>query len=167
MKLIKKAVQKSLILALVLTIMLAAGVPMIVVGFAVIGGAGGKVLGAIGIVCTVIGFYCCPIAWIGFSSKLALKRVLFAIEEEHFYKYSDIAAQVGIPEKEAISRVDTCFKKQYLTGYKREADGISLNVNKALNEEEIAVTCENCGARYTYKIGQDARCPYCGSVQTK
>ena len=39
-------------------------------------------------------------------------------------------------EKEVRNRIDTCFKKKYFIGYKREGDRLVLNENKALEDAE-------------------------------
>ena len=75
----------------------------------------------------------------------------------------ELASQLGLSEKEVRNRIDTCFNKRYLVGYKREADGLVLNENRALREREHGAVCPSCGAKFDYKAGEDPRCPYCGT----
>ena len=55
------------------------------------------------------------------------------------------------------------FNKQYLSGFKRVGDTIEGNFNADILNREFAAECVNCGAKFTYKRGEKARCPYCGS----
>ncbi len=166
MNAINKALRGSFALSMILTVMLAAGIPLIPVGFAVVGGGFGTALGVIGIAFAAVGFYGCPIAWVAYGGKKSLQRVVSAVVEEHIYEVSEIAAQLGLSEKEVRNRIDTCFKKKYFIGYKREGDRLVLNENKALEDAEHVAECPHCGARFTYK-GTDIRCPYCGSAQER
>ena len=118
---------------------------------------------AIGIALMVAGFYGCPIAWVGYGSKRSLYRLVQAVEEENIYTVRELASQLGLSEKEVRNRIDTCFNKRYLVGYKKSGDGVTLNENAALAEEDLSAVCEACGARFTYKRGTRPACPYCGT----
>lgn len=156
---IRKALRGALALALVLSVMLPLGGVLLGVGL----GAGLPPVWGIGIGCMVLGFYGCPVAWVAYGNKRSLLRLVQAVEEENIYEVRELAAQLGLSEKEVRNRIDVCFNKRYLVGYKREADGLTLNSNKALREKEKFVVCPYCGAKFTYKAAEDARCPYCGS----
>ena len=82
---------------------------------------------AIGIALMVTGFYGCPIAWVSYGNKRSLLRLVQAVEEENIYEVRELAGQLGLSEKEVRNRIDVCFNKRYLVGYKREADGLVLN----------------------------------------
>lgn len=155
---ITKAVRSALFLSLFLSFCLPLGGVLLGVGL----GYGVVPVWVIGIVALVAGFYCCPIAWVGYSNKRALYRLVQAVEEENIYTVQELASQLGIPEKEVRNRIDICFNKRYLVGYKRDADGLILNENRALRERKYSVVCPSCGAKYEYSAGEDARCPYCG-----
>ena len=152
-----------LALAFVFTLLFPAGGVLLGVGL----GLGVPAMWGIGIACLGCGFYGCPIAWVGYGSVHGLGRVVSAVVEEHLYTVREIASQLGMPEKEIRNRLDTCFKKRYLPGYKREGDGVTLNENTALAEEELTCVCAACGARYSYRRGTRPACPYCGTPMEK
>ena len=156
---IRKALRSALALSLILTFCLPLGGAMLGVGL----GFGLVPVWAIGIALMVTGFYGCPIAWVAYGNKRSLYRLVQAVEEENIYTVRELAAQLGLSEKEVRNRIDTCFNKRYLVGYKKEADGLALNENRALREREHSAVCPSCGARFDYKAGEEARCPYCGT----
>ena len=157
---IRKALRSALTLSLILTFCLPIGGAMLGVGL----GFGLVPVWASGIALMVTGFYGCPIAWVSYGNKRSLLRLVQAVEEENIYEVRELAAQLGLSEKEVRNRIDVCFNKRYLVGYKREADGLVLNENRALREREHAETCPYCGAKFSYKAGDDLKCPYCGSA---
>lgn len=156
---IRKALRSALALSLILTFCLPVGGAMLGVGL----GFGVAAVWAVGIVLMVVGFYGCPVAWVGYGNKRSLYRLVQAVEEENIYTVRELASQLGLSEKEVRNRIDTCFNKRYLVGYKREADGLVLNENRALREREHSAVCPSCGAKFDYKAGEDPRCPYCGT----
>ena len=157
---IRKAVRSSLTLALLLTFALPLGGVMLGVGL----GIGQPGIWAVGIGFMVIGFYGCPMGWVSYGNKRSYLRFVSAVEEEHLYTVRELASQLGISEKEVRNRIDVCFNKRWLVGYRREGDGLALNTNKQLSEQENAAECPGCGAKFSYKTGEDARCPYCGTL---
>ena len=74
----------------------------------------------------------------------------------------EIASQLSMPEQKVRASLDTCFRKRYLIGYKREGDRIVLNENRAPAKRTYSAECPNCGAKFTY-TDDDAHCPYCHS----
>lgn len=160
---IRKALRRALALSLLLSVMLPLGGVLLGVGL----GYGLPAVWGIGIGCMVLGFYGCPVAWVAYGNKRSLLRLVQAVEEENIYEFHEMASQLGLSEKEVRSRVDVCFNKRYLVGYKREAGGLVLNENRALRGREHAVVCLACGAKFTYKAAEDARCPYCGTLAEK
>lgn len=160
MKKAKKALRGALAAAFIFTFLLPAGGALLGVGL----GFGITAVWVIGIVFLGTGFYGCPVAWVAYGGKKGLYRVVEAVEEEHLYTVQEIAAQLGLPEKEVRNRLDACFSKRYLIGYKKSGDGVTLNENAALAEEDLSAVCEACGARFTYKRGTRAACPYCGTL---
>lgn len=159
MKNVRKALRGAFAAALIFTFLLPVGGAMLGVGL----GFGIPAVWGIGIGFMATGFYGCPIAWVAYGDKKGLYRVVEAIEEEHLYTVQEIGAQLGISEKEVRNRLDTCFNKRYLVGYKKSGDGVTLNENAALAEEDLSAVCEACGARFTYKRGTRPACPYCGT----
>ena len=94
MKAIEKALKKQLILAIVFSCMLVAGVPMIVFGAINMGGL--TILMVAGIVFVVLGFYGTPLVWISYGNKVSLKRVVYAVDREHLLTVQEISAQLSI-----------------------------------------------------------------------
>ena len=159
---IRKALRSALALSLILTFCLPVGGAMLGVGL----GFGVAAVWAVGIVLMVVGFYGCPVAWVGYGNKRSLYRLVQAVEEENIYTVRELASQLGLSEKEVRNRIDTCFNKRYLVGYKREADGLVLNENRTLAPTAYTIDCPRCGAQVTLTKNDSPRCPYCGSVLT-
>lgn len=153
---VRKALKKSLILALILTFALPVGGLMLGVGL----GIGQPGVWAVGIALMVAGFYGCPIGWVSYGNVRTLYRVVSAIVEEHLYSVREVASQLSLSEKEVRDRLDKCFQKRLLVGFKREGDTLVLNENAALEAREKVAQCPSCGAKFTY-TGHNPRCPYC------
>ena len=145
--------------------MLVAGVPMIVFGAINMGGL--TILMVAGIVFVVLGFYGTPLVWVSYGNKVSLKRVVYAVDREHLLTVQEISAQLSKPEKAVRGMLDQCFQKGYLVGYVRKGDEIFLNEARAPEETLHAAVCPSCGAKYTYKAGEQPVCPYCGSMSGK
>ena len=149
---------RRFVLAVILSVMLVAGIPMIIVG--AIGpdeghGAmhaariGYKVMMGIGIVFTVFGFYGTPMGWVMFGTANSELTVVAAVRNEHLYSRTLLV---------------NCVRKGYLTEYKLEGDCLVLNENTALAPTEVHFDCPRCGAPVTCIAGEKTVCPYCGSV---
>lgn len=155
-----KDLKNQLIIAVVLTVALPLGGVMLGVGL----GVKIPAIWAIGIAFLGSGFYGCPIAWTaGYGNTKSLGRVIHAVRDEHLYTVNEIASQLSLSERMVRQKLDACFNKQYLIGYKRVGDKIEGNFNTNILDREFAAECVNCGAKFTYKRGEKARCPYCGS----
>ena len=163
MKAVNSYIRKLFVLSLILSFALAGGVPMTVLGavFQI------WPLMGIGIACIVIGFYGTPIAWTSYGGAKGWQRIVSAVVEENLYSVNEIAAQLSISETEARNKLDVCFKKKFLPGFKRSGDGVVLNGNMPAGKKEMFAECPNCGAKFTY-TPETPRCPYCNSpVQPK
>lgn len=158
MKFINSAVRKAFLISFIFTIAFIAGIPATVLGavfhiWAVMG---------IGIACIVIGFYAMPICWTKYGRTRSLKRLVFAVVEEHIYTVNGLARQLSLSEKEVRNRLDECFRKNYLVGYLRDGDNLILNEKKDPAKKVYAAECPYCGAKFTY-TADNAVCPYCKS----
>ena len=111
------AVKKAFTLAMILTLLFPVGGVLLGVGLAI----GQPAMWAIGIACLACAFYGCPIGWVAYSGKKEYVRIVDAIEKEHLYTVPELAAQLGLSEKDVRNKIDVLFKKQYITGYRREA----------------------------------------------
>ena len=162
MEKVTKYLRTLFITSMVLTVMLIAGIPMIVVGavthvYAVMG---------LGIAFTAAGFYGCPIAWTVYGSNISLKRVVGAVMQENLYTVQEISAQLNIDVRQVRAHLDKAFNRGYLMGYRRSGDVISVNESIAESKRELVAECPNCGAKFTY-TADNARCPYCNSPVIK
>ena len=155
---IRKALHKSLLVALILTMMFPLGGILLGVGL----GIGQPGMWGVGIACLATGFYGCTFGWVEYGNKRVLYRLVSAIVEEHLYSVQELAVQLSMSEKDVRNHLTVCFQKRYLIGFKREGDLLTLNENQALNERENVMECPYCGAKFTYK-GTNIRCPYCDS----
>lgn len=149
-------------LAIILSVMLVAGVPILIVGATRLHQNGGFVaMLVIGIVFTVLGFYGTPLAWVQVGTASRRAMLVRAINEEHLYTVQELAVRLDITEKDASAFMRECMQKGYLTGYMRDGDRLILNENVALGPKEYSVECSHCGA-YVTCSEKDAKCPYCG-----
>ena len=158
MKKAQAYLNRLLIVSIVLTVLFVGGIPSLIVG------AVNEIwpLMGVGIACTAVGFYAMPVAWSIYASARPVKRVVYAVTEEHLYTVHEIALQLSMDERNVRAHLDKCFNKGFLIGYKREGDNIVLNENVAAGKKEMFAECPYCGAKFTY-TRDNARCPYCGS----
>ena len=116
-----KDLKTQLIIAVVLTVALPLGGVMLGVGL----GVKIPAIWAIGIAFLGAGFYGCPIAWAaGYGNTKSLGRVIHAVRDEHLYSVAEIASQLSLSERMVRQKLDACFNKQYLLGFKRVGDVI-------------------------------------------
>lgn len=159
MQAVRRALKKRLILCILLTLCLPLGGALLGIGLA----AGQPGLWGTGIALLAVGFYGTPIGWTtSYLPARALARVVSAVTQEHLYTVGGIAAQLSMSEKEVRALLDTCFRRQYLTGLRREGDTLLLNENTPLGKEVLHAQCPACGARFSY-TRESAFCPYCGT----
>ena len=165
MELALKAKKKNTALAIVLTIGLVAGIPLLVVGAVNMDDNKGFVaLLVIGIACVVAGFYGAPIAWTRLVTVNQELTLVKAVTEENLYTVADIAQRLSVNGKTASDTLNNCIRKGYLVGFIREGDRLVLNENRALAPTQLSLTCSHCGATVQLQKGETSRCPYCGSV---
>lgn len=144
--------------SIILSLFLAAGLPLIIAG-AVIGNWG--MLGT-GIAFVVIGFYGCPLCWCAYGNKLGYKRIVFAVVKEKIYSIEKIASHLNIKPQIALDRLDTCIRNGFLVGYIREGDCIRPNVK--YENSYISYKCVSCGATFEVLDTALPKCPYCSTI---
>ena len=162
MKATNKMLRKSLFTALLLTLFLIVGIPILIV-FAT---QGNYAVMGVGIGLTVIGFYGCPIAWVNYGSKRTLARVASAVVEEHIYTVSALASHLSLKEKTVQGQLTKCFQDKLLLGYRREGDTIVPPDEGPKVPQTFTTVCSGCGAKFTYQEDSPF-CPYCGSPVIK
>lgn len=154
-------VKKNFRIALALSLMLIAGIPMIIVG------ATNKIwiVMAIGIAFTVLGFYGCPIAWVMYGEAKFRVALVSAIECEGSVTVSGLAAQFGKPKNKIAADIRKLIEKRYLVGYVFDGETLSFAQKKERPKERIWVgKCPSCNAVMEYADGK-VYCPYCGFVR--
>ena len=167
MELALKAKKKNTALAIILTIGLVAGIPLLVVGAVNMDDNKGFVaLLVIGIACVVAGFYGAPIAWTRLVTVNQELTLVKAVTEENLYTVADIAQRLSVNGKTASATLNNCIRKGYLVGYIREGDSLVLNENRTLAPTAYTIDCPRCGAQVTLTKNDSPRFPYCGSVLT-
>lgn len=163
---IKKVTTRNLGRAVLWTIFLIAGIPMIVFG-AVIGfGAEKNLFSAImvwvfilGLVFTVLGVVFVPIFWVKYAQKKRLCRLAIVISGMSDSTIDIIGDTVGRSQPETREDVRTLLRNGWLPGYTfvDQEDRVkrtnSLDVHHAV--------CSHCGASFEFR-GTNAECPYCG-----
>ena len=169
---VKRARKKALIRAIIFTVLLVAGIPMIPIGFVFAAKTTGAVHGILiavaiaGIAFTAVGFYGTPIAWTSFGNFAPIVRLLYAIEKECIYDVPTLATYLHRREKDIQGTIRTAIDKLYLEGYFFDGTKLTLNENKKLKAKPIYTKCPNCGASLpTPQDGDESvTCKYCGSV---
>lgn len=148
----KAAVVRAGVIAAVLSAALAAGIPMIPLGFA----NGIIPLGVIGIVLTVVGFYGSPLMWVRFADLRACGGVYGLITEDGLRSVSAIAGTLGQPVEKVRKTLTQLTSRRYLTGYVYDG-GDTLSESG----DGGRLKCPDCGAPLT-PDGDGYRCQYCG-----
>lgn len=151
----KGAMRRMLILSLALSILLPAGIVMIVLG------ATNEIwpVMIVGIVFTVAGFYGSPVSWTTFGTLASHKGVYGLITEDGVLDAEVIAATLGEKRKNVDRKLNYLLTHRYLTGYVLGADG--RLVRTEAEKPKRLIKCPNCGASLVEKDG-DMICPYCG-----
>ena len=114
-----------------------------------------------GILLGINGFYGTPLWFISYGETKAIKRVVFAIENEKIYSVKDIATQLQVPENDIKEKVNKAVEKNYISGLL--FDGEILKVNNNTMHVKKLRKCENCGGTLIEKDGK-LFCPYCNTV---
>lgn len=165
MELALKAKKNNTAIAILLTLGLIVGIPLIVVGAINMDeNKGFAALLAVGIVLVVAGFYGSPVAWARLGTLNQELTLVQAVTNEHLHTVADLSQRLSMNGKQTSATLNSCIKKGYLTGFIREGDTLVLNENRALAPTTLTVDCPRCGATFTLQKGDTARCPYCGSV---
>ena len=155
-------VKSVLIVSLVLTIMLPAGILMIIFG------AGKNTLMLVfGIVFTVAGFYGAPIIWIKYGDCKRKAFVYRLITSENMYTVKDIVAQTSYQEEIVNNYINSLLSQGYITGYFFKDGKLILNTNKKQTEASSEKKkCPCCGGMMS-SDGINFYCEYCGHSERK
>ena len=158
---IKKVTTKNLYRALLWTILLIAGIPLII--FGAISGAHGQIWGwfmmVAGIIFTALGIVFVPLTWVWYARKKRLCRLAIIISGMTDSTIDIIGDTAGRTQEETREDVRILLRNGWLPGYTfvdqedRVKRTSSLDVHHAI--------CNYCGASFEFK-GTDSKCPYCG-----
>ena len=158
---IKKVTTRNLYRALLWTILLIAGVPLIV--FGAISGSNGHVWGwfmmIAGILFTALGVVFVPLTWVWYAKKKRLCRLAIIISGMTDSTIDIIGDTAGRSQEETRNDVRTLLRNGWLPGYTfvDQEDRVkrtnSLDIHHAV--------CKHCGASFEFR-GTNAECPYCG-----
>ncbi len=159
---VMQARKKKLVTAIILTILLVAGIPLIVMGAQGDGVAYKAMLG-IGIAFVVIGFYGAPIMWTMLAATRAESALVSGVIHENLHTVQELSIRIGQNEKQTRATISNCVRKGFLAGYKIDGDTVVLNENASLKRTQIHADCPRCGGSLTYFKGEVPICPYCNS----
>lgn len=163
MEKIQKTVRRRFLAGLILSVMLVGGIPLIVLG-----AVGGRMpMMILGIVCAVCGFYGTPLVWIAYADRLRLRRLVFAVSQEHLLDVPRLSRHLSRTEKDVRSDLAACVERGYLVGYLFDGERLTLNREQAPADREIAYRCVYCGAPFSCAAGEQPKCPYCGMIADK
>ncbi len=96
---------------------------------------------------------------------------VLAHSETRSVSVAEISFATGISEKTVLRRLKKFLEKGYFHSCELVAEGEPRVIIHAENEEygmaeneEIRLTCPDCGTEFTAKRGAVARCPECASI---
>lgn len=163
MKKIDQSIRTLFIFALVWSILMVVGVPLIIFGaskpdwlpiptFFFI----------LGIIFSGGGFYGVPLLWVAYGNKRDLRGYVYAVEVLELRDVKGLASHLRRPEEEVRVKLDICLTKGYLPTLIRDGDRLVEPTPRKKPEEAIHdVVCPCCNAHFTYR-GDRGVCPYCG-----
>ena len=156
-----KLAKKSFLIAVILSVMLVAGVPMIIVG------ASNSlwVLMGVGIAFTVLGFYGCPLAWVMYGESRFRVALAGAIECEGACTVESLCSQFGKPRNKICAEIRKLIEKRCLVGYVFDGETLAYAEKNERRKSTVFVgKCPSCNAVMVYEDGKVV-CPYCGYVR--
>ncbi len=155
---IEKDIRNKLIISIVASVLLVVGIPIIIFS-----ATSSFWLGlVVGIIFVVFGFYGSPMLWVSFGNLKSLQRVVDAVLEDNLTSIEDIARQLQISERTAVSYVTQAINKRYITGF--IFNGVSLTPNDKTPPKKRVLQnkCNNCGG-VLEQTSYGFYCPYCGA----
>lgn len=169
MKKIDGSLRIHFIVALIWSVLMVVGIPLIVFGaskpdwlpiptfFFVLG-----------IVFSGGGFYGVPILWVTYGAKRELRSFVYAVEVLGLRDVAGLASHLRRSEEEVRAKLDMCLTKGYFPTLIRNGDRLVEPTPRKKPEEALHdVVCPCCNAHFTYR-GDRGVCPYCGvAYQTK
>ena len=157
MKKMKRVLRNQFAIALVTSILMVVGIPLIPIS------AVNDItwLLVVAIVFTAYGFYGCPFYWIAYASKRELYSILFLIENEHVLTVVKLCVQTGKDINYISDKVRYLLLGGFLPGYIFNGETLEKSFVQEKPTVE-SVPCPFCGAPVTLSDGE-GKCEYCGS----
>lgn len=166
MKQIDRTIRILFWFALVWSVLMAVGIPLIIFGASAPEWLPVPTLWLVlGIAFTGGGFYGVPILWVTYGAKRELRGFVYAVEVLGLRDVAGLASHLRRTEDEVRAKLDVCLEKGYFPNLIRDGDCLTEpKRQKPQTPPEEAVhdvVCPCCNARFTYR-GARGVCPYCG-----
>ena len=149
-----------LIISILVSVSLPAGILMIILGFAI---KGMGWVAITGIVLAVHGFYGITFYWMQFAKVSKYHRVVRVIERLHLTNAAEISEATHLGRDFVNRTIRLAIEREWITGCK--FNGTSLipaeDVKKKAPTEQ---TCEYCGAKFFNNTEGAFKCPNCGAL---
>lgn len=158
MKKMKRVLRNQFAIALVTSIMMVVGIPLIPISAV----NGITWLLVVAIVFTAYGFYGCPLYWISYASKRELYSILFLIENEHILTVEGLCQQTGKDGNYIADKIRYLLLGGFLPGYIFSGNALEKTVIVEKKPVVLSIPCPSCGAPITLTDGE-GKCEYCGS----
>ena len=147
-------------IALIWSILLVVGIPMIVIGAINLKhGALWIIMFVAGIVFTASGIVGVPIMWVEYAEKKRLARMAVIISGTESMTIDALGDTMGRSQEATRKDLRKLLSCGWIQGY-AYVDQEDRVKRTGLLDRHQAV-CDFCGATFEYQ-GSDAKCPYCG-----
>ncbi len=162
---LKRRINAKLALAIIASICLLAGVPVVVL-CAVYGIWLGM---AMGIAMVAFGFYGSPLLWLSYARTRSLLSVWQTITDDHILTVTEISSNLGRTERNIRSSITRLLANRYLVGYSfaDKQQLVAIQPTETSGKTTISNNkCDNCGALLVEEADKYT-CPYCGTWYKK
>lgn len=159
MKKMKRVLKKWFFIALVTSVLMVIGIPLIPISAV----KGITWLLIVSIVLTAYGFYGCPLYWISYASKRELYSILCLIENEQVLTVEGLCQQTGKDANYIADKIRYLLLGGFLPGYIFNGNALEKTVIVEKKPIVLSIPCPSCGAPITLTDGE-GKCEYCGSI---
>lgn len=149
-----------LIISILVSISLPAGIIMIIFGFALEGMAWVAILG---IVFVVHGFYGITFYWMQFAKVSKYHRVVRMVERLHMTNAAEISEATHLGRDFVNRTLRLAIEREWITGYKFNGTNL-VPAEPEKKKEPEEHTCEYCGAKFFSNFEGAFKCPNCGAL---
>jgi len=158
---LKRKLNSQMIVAIVLSVLFVAGIPMTVLGAV----NGLMWLMIFGIIFVVFGFYGAPLVWVSFGVNKWKQALYLTIIEDNILEVSALSLTLNKNPRDVQNAITWLINKRYLKGF--YFDGEKLSSSKVYKDTEIEIlTCPNCGANVEILLENASSrivCEHCGT----